>query len=52
MADKANFIMRVAADAPGVQAEYVDFERLIERVRAEIQAALDRWRAAEARRAA
>lgn len=34
MADKANFIMRVAADAPGVQAEYVDFERLIERVRA------------------
>jgi uracil-DNA glycosylase len=34
MADKANFIMRVATAAPGTQAESVEFERLVERVRA------------------
>jgi uracil-DNA glycosylase len=34
MADKLNLIMRVATATPGMQAESVEFERLIERVRA------------------
>jgi len=34
MADKLNFIMRVTTAAPRMQAESVEFERLIERVRA------------------